>query len=190
MLEGDSLIRREQGRGSFVTGQKSGDYTLNLTGRVDDLSELNANTILKLISKKLIPPNPELLKDMGLDPEAKVYLFEGIRFLGEECHAFVQVYLPEEIGRIIALEDFEGALLIEQVEKECKEKVARVQQYITASIADKRIANLIRVKVGSPPLLIVKRIYFSETGRCLETGITSFPGDAYHNMADLVRINS
>lgn len=188
MLESDNLIRREQGRGSFVTGLKGDEFRLSLAGRVDDLSELSAKTTLKLISKKLMTAKTELVQDMNLDAEAKVYLFEGIRFLYDECHAFVQVYLPEEIGRIIPLEDFDGALLIERVEKELGEKVARVQQYISASVADNRIANLIRVKKGHP-LLIIKRIYFSESGRCLETGITSFPGDAYRNMADLVRIN-
>ena len=186
ILESDNLIRREQGRGTFVTGLKGAEYQLSLPGRVDDLSELGTKTTLKLISKKLISPKTDLLQDMNLEAEAKVYLFEGIRFLYAEYNAFVQIYLPEDIGRIIPLEDFDGALLIERVEQESREKVKRVQQYISASITDKRIAQLIRVKIGHP-LLIIKRIYFSETGRCLETGITSLPGDAYHNMADLVR---
>jgi hypothetical protein len=40
------------------------------------------------------------------------------------------------------------------------------------------------------PLLVVKRIYFSKSGRASELCITSFPGDIYESLAELVKVNS
>ncbi len=189
ILENDELIRREQGRGTFITRHRGSILNLNLYGYVDDLHQLGAQTILKLFSKKLTAISLDMACSMKLNKDGRLYLFEGIRHLYAEHCAFFQAYVPEELGKNIRLTNFDGSLLIDRVEREALEGVRRAEQSISASVADKKIASMIKVKEGHP-LLVMERIYFSSSGRALELAITSFPGDAYKYMSELAKINS
>ncbi|MGA3085675.1 MAG: GntR family transcriptional regulator [Thermodesulfobacteriota bacterium] len=188
-LESDDLIRREQGRGTFVSFRKENPIQFRLYGMVEDLFQMGAQTLLKLHSKKLINPAPEIVKDMKLSPREKVYLFEGIRHLVNEHKAFFRAYVPEEIGKNIKLSDPDSPLLIERVEREILERVKRGRQIISASMADHHLAEIMGVKKGTS-LLVVKRIYFSRSGRALEMAVTHFPGDVHQGVAELVRVTA
>jgi GntR family transcriptional regulator len=188
-LESDDLIRREQGRGTFVAFRRNRPPQFRLYGTVDDLFHLGVRTILKLQSKKLISPSPEIIRDMKLNPRGKIYLFEGLRHLENGRQAFFQAYIPEEIGKKIKLAELGQPLFIERVEKEALEMVRRSRQVTSASVADKNLASILGVKKGHP-LLVIKRIYFSKSGQALEMAVTFFPGDAYKGIAELVRENS
>ncbi|OGP49593.1 MAG: hypothetical protein A2Y79_00065 [Deltaproteobacteria bacterium RBG_13_43_22] len=188
-LESDNLIRREQGRGTFVSFRNDNNFQFRLYGTVDDLFHLGAQTILNLHSKKLISPSPEIIKDMKLNPGEKLYLFEGLRHLENKRQAFFQAYAPEKIGEKIQLTESDYPLFIKRVEKEALETVRRSRQVTSASVADKNLAAVLKVKKGHP-LLVIKRIYFSKSGRALEMAVTFFPGDAYKGIAELIRDNS
>jgi GntR family transcriptional regulator len=186
-LESDDLIRREQGRGTFVSFRQENRGHFKLYGVVEDLFHLGAQTSLKLLSKKMINPGPDIIKDMKLDPGEKVYRFEGIRQLQKGHKAFFQAYVPEEIGKNIQLTD-PDPLFIQRVEREGLEIVKRGRQVISAVGADKNLASLLEVKRGHP-LLVVKRVYFARSGRALEMAVTYFPGNVYQGVAELVRVN-
>ena len=188
-LESDNLIRREQGRGTFVSFRNDNNFQFRLYGTVDDLFHLGVKTTLNLQSKKLISPSPEFIQDMKLKSGEKLYVFEGLRHLINERQAFFQAYVPEEIGEKIKLTDPDRPLFIERVEKEALETVKRSRQITYASVADNKLASILKVKKGHP-LLVIKRVYFSKSGRALEMAITFFPGDAYKGVAELVRGNA
>lgn len=188
-LESDDLIRREQGRGTFVAFRPNHSPQFRLYGTVEDLFHLGVRTVLNLESKKLMHPSPEIIRDMNLKPGEKVYLFQGLRRLENERQAFFQAYVPEEIGKKIQIDKPDHPLLIERVEKEALEMVKRSQQVTSASVADKSLAFILQVKKGHP-LLVIKRIYFSKSGRALEMAVTFFPGDAYKGKAELIRYNA
>jgi GntR family transcriptional regulator len=143
-LEDDQLIRREQGRGTFVSFRRDRPFQFRLYGKVDDLFHLGGHTSLKLQAKRLITPPADITQDMRLSPEEKVYLFEGIRHLYDGHDAFFLAYVPEAIGRNIDLKEPGGPLLIERVEREALETVKRSQQIISASIADRELAAILK----------------------------------------------
>ena len=58
-----------------------------------------------------------------------------------------------------------------------------------ASVTDKKLASILKVKKGHP-LLVIKRVYFSRSGRASKMAITFFPADAYIGVAELVRGNT
>jgi GntR family transcriptional regulator len=188
-LESDNLIRREQGRGTFVSFRSHNNFQFRLYGTVDDLFHLGIQTTLNLHSKKLISPSPSNIKDMELTTGEKIYLFEGLRELENERQAFFQAYVPQDIGEKIDLKDLGQPLFIERVEREALEMVKRSRQVTSASVADKKLASVLKVKKGHP-LLVIKRIYFSKSGRALEMAVTFFPGDAYKGIAELIRYNT
>jgi DNA-binding GntR family transcriptional regulator len=188
-LESDNLIRREQGRGTFVAFRDNHHFQFKLYGTVDDLFHLGSRTTLKLHSKKLFNPTQGIIQDMKLTPGGKVYCFEGLRLLYNGHQAFFQAYVPEEIGKKIRLRNSTRPLFIERVEQEALETVKRSQQITSAAVADKTLASILGVKKGHP-LLVIKRIYFSKSGRALEMAVTFYPGDAYQGVAELIRDNA
>jgi GntR family transcriptional regulator len=188
-LESDNLIRRERGRGTFVAFRQNHFPHFRLYGTVDDLFHLGVRTVLNLHSKKLIHPTPEIIQDMKLRAGEKIFLFEGIRHLENGRQAYFQAYVPEEIGKKIQMTEVDHPLFIERVEKEALEMVRRGHQVTSASIADKNLASILHVKKGHP-LLVIKRIYYSKSGRALEMAVTFFPGDAYKGKAELIRTNA
>lgn len=186
-LEGDDLIRREQGRGTFVSFRKGAPARFRLYGAVDDLFYLGSQTRLHLASKRLIKTPARIAKDMGLPPKEKTYLFQGIRFLRKGEKAFFQAYVPKDIGKDIPLKGEDRPLLIEKIEEKSLERIKRGRQITTVALADKKLARIMGVKEGSP-LLVIKRIYISKNGRPLEVAVTHFPGHLHQGVVELVRV--
>jgi len=92
-----------------------------------------------------------MAEEMKLGEEERVFLFEGVRNLGQR-YAFFRAYVPEEIGQNIRLEEVDNPLFIEfieRVEKEALETVKRAQQTTSASVADEALATIMKVEGGA-----------------------------------------
>jgi GntR family transcriptional regulator len=188
ILENEGLISREQGRGTFVTGGKGTNISFDLYGYVDDLLFPRDKNRLQLNSKKLIKAGLQTAQEMGVEEGDEIYSFEGLRHLGKHV-AFFQAYLPKEIGEKIFLGELDNPFLLLAVERESREMAKRADQTISAAVATKRLASIMKIRVGHP-LLVIKRIYFSKNGRVLEMAITHFRGDSFQSFAKLGRIIS
>ena len=189
ILEDEGLLSREQGRGTFVTRRNGVRLPYELYGYVDDLFFLGAQSRLALNGKKLIRVDSQVASDMGMEEGGEVYLFEGIRIFKGKHNAFFQAYLPKEVGGRIPLKELNTPFLIAAVERVSLEIVKRAHQTITAAVATRRLASVMKLKAGHP-LLVIKRIYFSKRGNVLEMAVTHFPGDIYQSVAKLERIVS
>lgn len=189
LLENAGLITRRQGQGTFVTGQKKEPALYELYGFVDDIFSQGEKSTLKLLHKKLIKADSQIAQDMGLLEGTNIFFFEGLRLLTDSIVAFFQAYLPQEVGAKIRLKKLASPLLISTVEKISLEMVQKAQQIISATKASKKLAKVMKIKIGDP-LLVVKRIYFSRKGKVLEVAITYFPGTSYQLIAKLEKILS
>jgi len=188
ILESNNFIRREQGRGTFVNRQENGPLRYQLYGTLEDLLLLGARTTLVLKEKTLIEPTADMVRDMRLEPDERLWLFEGLRFY-EGHKAFFQAYVPEDMGWSIEIEELESPYFIQRVERAALDSAVRAHQITSAALADERLSGLLGVARGHP-LLVVKRTYFTKTERALEMAITHFPGDTYQSTAELVRTKS
>ncbi|MGA2959572.1 MAG: GntR family transcriptional regulator [Thermodesulfobacteriota bacterium] len=189
ILENEGLLRREQGRGTFVIKRDGGRIPYDLYGYVDDLFFLGAQSRLKLNGKKLIKVDSRVASDMNMEEGEEVYLFDGIRLFNGNHTAFFQAYLPKRVGGKIPLKELSTPFLIAAVERISLEMVKKAHQTITAAVATRRLASVMKLQVGHP-LLVIKRIYFSKKGNVLEMAVTHFPGDRYQSVAKLERIVS
>jgi GntR family transcriptional regulator len=187
LLENEGLIVRQQGRGTFVIENPSKNLPYELYGYVDDLFYLGQQTQLCLYSKKLVKADSQLAKEMGIEEGKEVFLIEGIRYLPGKYPTFFQAHLLKDIGTKISLKKLNSPFLISEVEKVSLQRVKKAHQTISAAIADKKLAIIMKVKIGHP-LLVVKRIYYSKDGKVLERAVTYFPGDIYQSEAKLERI--
>ncbi len=187
-LEREGLLKREQGRGTFVTGLSLHDAPFRLYGYMDDLFLAGSKTGLELTKRELIRLDASAARDMGLDEGDETYYFEGIRYFnGVNRKALFHAWTPRDIGERIPLRELRSPFLIAMVEQVSQERVRRAHQKISAAVATGRHQSAIGVEVGSP-ILIVKHIYYSAADTVLEVAETHFPGDAYQPVATLERV--
>ncbi len=186
-LEGDGLIERHRGRGTFVAHVDQGYRHWKLYGELVDLWLSGEQTVLKLHSKELIDPDHDMIRDMNLEQGDRLYLFEGIRRTDAGDKAFFQAFIPQDIGENISLEEeLSSPFFIQRVEKEALEAVRRARQILSAAAATAKIASVLGTEPGHP-LLVVKRIYFSKTDRVLETAVTQTLAETYQIESELIR---
>ena len=188
-LEDLGLIRREQGKGTFVAPRSYGNMPLGLYGYIEDLFRLGEITSLKLTSRKLVVPDSDIAEEMKLDEKEKVYLFEGFRAMDDDSNCFFQAYIPQSIGRKIKLKDVNTPFLISHVEKAALETARKAIQVTSAKAASKELASKLGIKAGKP-LLVIKRIYFAIEEKVLELAITHCPGEVYQSVARLDKISA
>ena len=190
MLEREGLLKREQGRGTFVTSRPLHDVPFRLYGYMDDLFLIGSKTTLELRRRESIALDATTASDMELDQGDEVYFFEGIRhFNGGNRNALFRAWVPRSIGEKISIDNLSTPFLVAMVERVSLERVARANQKISAAVAQAEHESMIDVKIGEP-ILIVKHIYYSTADMVLEVAETHFPGDAYQPVAVLERIFS
>ena len=190
MLEDERLIKREQGRGTFVVKSSNSRTSFDVYGYVDDLLYVAENTQLKLTSKALVTVDAQLSRYIEMAEEEDVYLFQGFRhFIAEDYNAYFKAYVPKELGERISLGNKERSIFFTEIEEISMERVYRATQVTSASVADEYIASIMNVSVGHP-LLVIKRIYYTKRDNILEVAVTYFPGDKQYFTIKLERVHN
>lgn len=187
-LELDGLIKREQGRGTTLIPSDEKRVTLKLHGAFEEFLRTGTNTKLKLTSKALVTPDKAVVVDMNLEEGEAVYFFEGIRtdLRRKKLFSYLQAHVPRSIGSKISInKDKENPYLIRRVEDAAAETTYRIRQVANALAADARIAATLRLKKGTP-LLLLKRVYFNREGKALERALNYIPGEAYELETEMV----
>jgi len=187
ILEGENLVKRQQGRGTFAVMKRTTNTSFNVYGYVEDLLSIAKNTRLKLTTKSLVEADPQIAEDMGINRGDEVYLFEGIRYLlDQDYNAYFQSYVPKDIGEKIPLKDLGEPVFFMEIERTSSETAKRATQITSATVATQKIASIMDVEIGHP-LLVVKRIYTTRRDKVLEVAISYFPGDKHHFKINLER---
>jgi len=191
LLENSGLIRREQGRGTFVTGlpQERGKPSYELYGYIDDLFVVGESTRLELTSKRRVRASEEIARDMEIPAGEELYFFEGVRFFPYKGSALFEAHVPLKYGENIPLGEMQSPFLLGMVESLARDTVKRAVQVTSAAGANERQAQIMNVKKDHP-LLVVKRTFFSAKNHVLQRAVTYFPGDLYQPVGRLERVIS
>jgi GntR family transcriptional regulator len=190
-LELEGLVRRQRGRGTFVTNPDHTGAGFRFDGTIQDLFKMGRNSRMVLFSKELIFPEDRVKKDMELGPGQQVFLFEGVRIVNPEYKQFFQVFVPEEYGAGISIEeklDFEPQQLITRVEEEAGQPAHRIYQTIKATSAVPKVAQHIDIEDGDP-VIFAKRIWYTRSDDILELVISYIPLRHFQIESNLIRLD-
>jgi GntR family transcriptional regulator len=190
-LELEGLVRRQRGRGTFVTNPNHTGADFRLNGTIQDLFRLGRSSRIVLFSKELILPEDRVRQDMELGPGQQVFLFEGIRIVNPEYKQFFQVFVPKEYGAGISIEeklDFEPQQLITRVEEEAGQRTHRIYQTIKATSAAPKVAQNIDIGEGDP-VIIAKRIWYTISDDILEVVLSYIPLRHFQIESNLIRLD-
>ena len=187
ILENRGYVERQQGRGTFVRKWGTSGFGWRFSG-VRDLLYLTEDTWLELISKRKIKASKRIADDLDVPQGQPVYVFKGIKhMINDKSRALYRAYTSESIGREISIKPIKSQLLYLQVEKISREPIKSVKQSIYATLAGGKNAEELGVQPGSP-LLVVNRIFRSETERPLLLTFNHYPGESTQSVSILERL--
>ena len=182
----DGLIYRQRGTGTFVS-EGAELKRPELKGSIDNLIVAGEGTRLKVLSYEEIPPPPAIARVMQSGRKDRVFRLITVRSVTTGPVGYAFLYFPFDIGKEISPGEIgENTELITFIETKLKTRAHRARQTIDATIADKTIADHLKIKPGAP-LLLIQRDYYTQKGSIMFTAVTYFRPDLYKYEIELIR---
>ncbi len=176
ILEEEGLIRREVGRGTFVTEYRPFTGALKVEGSLADVISLGQNPV-KVLEVSTVKAGPDDAALMGIEVGSQIVRAVRIRLLHGEPYSHIVNDLPYDIGKRLTRADWKGVVL-RTIEEKLKIPLRDAEQTVRASLADARLARLLNTRVGAP-LLAVERVVRTDHARVVERVRIHYRSDMY-----------
>ena len=183
-LATEGLLRREQGRGTFVAEPKIEHGLTRLTGFTEDMKARGLQPGARVIRLDLIAPPLLAMRALQITPEEKIVLLERLRLAGGEPIALETSHLHFNGVEKLLDEDFENNSLYHILSEKYQITPARAEQKIGADLCSRREQELLQIEEGAP-VLRNKRITFDQWGRPFEYTESAYRADRYVFQAEL-----
>ncbi|MCK5645515.1 MAG: GntR family transcriptional regulator [Anaerolineales bacterium] len=183
------LIRREKGRGTFVSEPKISSRSLvqSLDGFYQDMADKGFTPIARVLEQGIVPSNAKVAGYLKIEPMSPVVKIVRLRFIEDEPIVLVTSYLPYEMCREVINADLTRQSLYAFLEHQCGLTIGRGRRSIDAVSANENEAELLKIAVGSP-LLLIDSISFLNDGTPVEYFHGLFRGDRLRFEAEIVEI--
>ncbi len=180
------LVRREQGRGTFVADNKIRFGPRQLNSFTQEMREMGAQAGSRVLEQKVVPAAEEVARKLQVPPGTPIFLLYRLRVAGGEPMGLQTVHIPADFVPGIAEIDFEPASLYETLEKRFGLLPDHASQKHFAVAVGAEEAGLLNVPAGSPALG-GERLTFLRGGQALELTYSIMRGDRYQIQLKLVR---
>lgn len=180
----EGLVRRVQGKGSFVAPAKLEQPLTGLTSFTEEMRRLGLVPSTEVIGVELVR-SERIAAQLSLPADAPLYAMERLRLAGGEPMELEQLYLPAQMVPGLADLDLSGSLY-ELLERQYGLRLTNALQTLEAVLADEPEAELLQVPAGSP-LLAITRVAFASTGEVVESSRALYRGDRYKFTVSLSR---
>lgn len=167
ILEQEDLVITKQGKGTFVKAIKFEDDLIELQGLSDIITRSGFSpeiSIVKIIEKET---PEELLSDKLKGFSEKCFYIERLHTVKDKPIAFVEIYLPYEIGKSLSKEDIEKNTLYTLFQDKLNIELGEGIQTIKACKANKKLAEHLNIDVGEA-LLNAERIAYDKNNNIVE----------------------
>ncbi|MGC8716568.1 MAG: GntR family transcriptional regulator [bacterium] len=179
ILTREGLLRREQGRGTFVAEPKIEQGPLRLTSFTDEMRSRGLTPSSVVIEKCVIKSPPEVTEALELGKEDKVILLKRLRLANEEPMGVQSAYIPYELCPGLLDEKIDlSKSLYELLEGEFGISLDWAKEYHQVISIEEPEASMLRVPPHSPCWLSVRTTY-DGSGRPIEFVKSIMRGDKY-----------
>ncbi len=183
-LEG--LLRREQGRGTFVAEPRLGHGPRELSSFTQEMGKYGLRPNSRVLASEEIEADAAVAEKLRLKPGDRAFRLRRLRLADGEPMGLQTAFVPADLVPNLAGEDFERSSLYEVLEKKFGLVPARAQETHFAVVLGHEEAKLLGVADGSPGLA-AERVTFLSSGRPLELVHSVMRGDRYKIFLDLTR---
>lgn len=183
-LSGLGLIRREQGRGTFVQRPPLEQGPRELTSFTEEMRRHGRSSASQILEKGTVSASPELAAILLIASGDPVFRLRRLRLADGEPIALQTVHLPLILALGIEYEAFEAVSLYGLLRDKYRLTPARARETHTAVTVEGDEAALLRITPGSPAMA-AERITQLADGRPLEYVQSLMRADRYKIVLDL-----
>jgi GntR family transcriptional regulator len=171
------LVRREQGCGTFVSEPKMVEELVNRPiGFYDDMTERGFEVVTQVLELHRITPTPVVARELQLLPGDTVIEIRRVRIILDSPVVVVSSYVPYDMCPSLLEADLTHTGLYKFLRENGAYKTDRAKSFVEAVSADEIEAQLLKVKVGSPLLMIESTVYLAD-GRPIDYYKSRHRGD-------------
>jgi len=181
-LVNESLIYREQGRGSFVSERTLEEGLTRIISFTEDMHQRGLSPQTQIIFSGIVPSPPEVAVHLGIKPGEEMVRLDRLRLANEKPLSIEESFLVHRYCPGILDGDYALEPLREALNSKYGIQLVRAKQAIRAVLATIDQARLLTISTRSP-LLYLERISFSQMDVPVEYLRIYYRGDRYslHN---------
>ena len=163
----EQFIRREQGRGTFVTSTRQPPpISANMQGLIDNVVAIGAATTGRIISFGAVTPTPDIRDALQLGARAKVHRSVHVRLRDAAPFGLITTHVPLDVARQITERDIEATPMLVLLEARGFHPTW-ARQSLGAAPADRGTARALAVAVRAP-LVRLERVVYGAADRPIE----------------------
>jgi GntR family transcriptional regulator, N-acetylglucosamine utilization regulator len=187
MLAAAGYVRREQGRGTFVTIPRLAQGPRKLTCFSDEMKLRGLTASSRVLAAEVVSADSDLAQKLAIDSGASVFRLKRIRLADGEIMGIQTAHLPLERVPGIAELDFGSVSLYETLEARYGLKPAQARETHCAIALSRADAYQLGLEPGAPALS-AERLSFLADGRPLEYVWSIMRGDRYQIVLNLTAL--
>ncbi len=183
MLVDEGRLRREQGRGTFVTAPLLAPIFFHLAGFDEEMHQRGRVPSARLISLKVIPASEKIALDLKLCPGEEVFEIERLRLADGQPMALEMRYMAQKICPELIHEDLEGQSIHKLLIDKYSIPLIRARHIIEARPLTERESTLLEAPACSAGFF-VSRVTYTLLDRPVTLYQIIYRGDEYRFSAE------
>lgn len=180
----EGFLRREQGVGTFVIGQKLTQQLGNLTSFTQVMKRQGKQAKSKVLKIQLEPASIEISQIFGIEKDRELVYLERLRFADDQAIAIEKCHILFEGCENIINDDLSASLYHLLINK-YQIVPTRAMQEIEAGISTKREAEILDLPQLSS-VLHMKRSTFDQNDKIFEYTESVYRGDRFTFRVELI----
>ncbi len=181
-----SYIRRERGRGTFVSRVTVEQGPKELTSFASEMSKRGLRSSSRVLEQRVIQCDADIAGQLPLDKGEEVFVLRRLRLADEEPMGSQTAHIPLKPAPALVNEDFSSASLYETLEQKFEifpSHAREIHSAISIPDDDAVILDLSKGSLG----LSARRLTYLQGRESLEFVTAVRRGDRYRSVLDLVR---
>ncbi len=177
-------VRREQGRGTFVSRPKLGNGPRELTSFSEEMRRHHLTASSRILERFKASASERVAEALQIAVGEQVFVLKRLRLADGEPMAIQTAHIPVKLAPELVQEDLEHASLYELLHSRYGLRPASARETYSAVSVDPMPSELLRVLPGAP-VLAVERVTYLATGKPFEFVQSLIRGDRYSIILEL-----
>lgn len=184
-LVNEGLLRRQQGKGTFVARSRIAQSLDSLAGFVEILEQQGLKPRIEVLAIGREEASPEVQRHLDLSVDSNVVVVERRVSVNGGPLFWSRTYLPADLGAVPRREELRTQTLFHWLET-VGYKPAEAWQTMAARAATRQEAARLGLKQGAP-VMVIGRTAYAAGGRPLEHSRAVYRSDRYEYQIRLHR---
>ncbi|WP_270180558.1 GntR family transcriptional regulator [Alkalihalobacillus sp. CinArs1] len=176
-LVNSGYLFRQKGVGTFVAEKKIEQQLVGLTSFTEDMQSRGMVPSSKLISFEIVSSPASISEQLNIQEHAPVYEIKRVRLADGIPMALETTFISANLVKGIT-EDTVSQSLYDYIENHLSIKIGEATQVLESSIATQQESQYLKIKKGSPILLIQRNTKLADDTP-LEVVKSSYRADRY-----------